>query len=138
MNWKLIFQLSFFGLIMALGTVSLIPEKFEFIFWIVIFIFCAFIIAKSCAKNYFLYGFLVSMANSVWIVIAHIYFYNAYVHNHPDMATMGANMHILATHPRLLMLITGPVFGAIFGIFQGLFAFIASKFIKHPEHKVGV
>ena len=138
MNWKLIFQLSLFGLIMAFGTITLIPEKYEFIFWLVIFIFCSIVIARICTRKYFLHGFLVSIFNSVWITIAHVAFYNSYVLHHPDMAKMGDNMHMLQTHPRLLMLILSPIFGAIFGLFQGLFAFIASKIIKGPTPKAQV
>jgi hypothetical protein len=138
MNWKLIFQLSLFGLIMAFGTISLIPEKYEFIFWLVIFIFCAVVIARSGTGKYFLHGFLVSIFNSVWITIAHVTYYSSYVLHHPDMAKMGENMHMLETHPKLLMLLLSPIFGAIFGVFQGLFAFIASRFIKPGVPKPGL
>ena len=68
MNWKIIFQLSIFGLIMALGTVQLIPERIEPFFWLAIFAFCAWVIAKVCSGKYFLHGFLVSMVNSVWVI----------------------------------------------------------------------
>ena len=130
MNWKLIFQLSVFGLIMAFGTVALISQKFEWIYWLVIFIFCAYIIAKRGVGKYFLHGFLLSLVNSVWITIAHAWFYNTYILHHANMAKMGDNMHMLATHPRLLMVILCPLYGAVFGLFQGLFAFILSRFVK--------
>jgi hypothetical protein len=55
-NWKIIFQLSIFGLIMAFATISLIPEKIEFVFWLVIFLFCAWVIAKVCNGKYFFQG----------------------------------------------------------------------------------
>lgn len=129
MNWKLIFQLSLFGFIMAFGTISLIPEKIEFLFWLVIFSICAYIIAKVGTGKYFAHGFFVSIFNSIWITAAHAILYNSYVANHPDMARMGANMP-LKDHPIILMLIMGPIFGIIFGLIQGLFAFIASKLVK--------
>ncbi len=88
MNWKIIFQLSIFGLIMAFGTISLIPEKVEPAFWLIIFIFCAFVIAKACPGKYFLHGFLVSMVNCVWITAVHVAFRQTYVANHPQMAEM--------------------------------------------------
>ena len=130
MNWKLIFQMSLFGLIMAFGTVSLIPERTEFIYWIVIFVFCAFVIAKQCADKQFLHGFWLSVVNSVWITFVHIYYYKTYAAKHPDVASMGANLHFLASHPRLLMLILCPIFGVAFGLLQGLFALIVSRFVK--------
>ncbi|HEY4323232.1 MAG TPA: hypothetical protein VGN20_04580 [Mucilaginibacter sp.] len=131
MNWKIIFQLSMFGLIMAFGTISLIPQHAEWIFWLVIFIFCACVIAKVCPGRYFLHGFLVSMVNCVWIVSVHILFAKTYIANHPDAATMTSKLPLgLAIHPRLAMVIMGPVFGAMFGIILGLFSFVASKIVK--------
>jgi hypothetical protein len=130
-NWKIIFQLSIFGLIMAFATISLIPEKIEFVFWLVIFLFCAWVIAKVCNGKYFLQGFLVSMVNCVWITAVHVIFRETYVAHHPQMASMGANMpSSLLAHPRLTMVIMGPIFGAMFGIILGLFSFLASKIVK--------
>jgi hypothetical protein len=131
MNWKIIFQLSAFGLIMAFGTVSLIPEKVEPVFWLVIFVFCAIVIAKVCPGKFFLHGFLVSMVNCVWITAVHIFFRETYVAHHPQMASMSSGMpSSLAAHPRLAMVIAGPIFGAIFGIILGLFSFVASFIVK--------
>jgi hypothetical protein len=131
MNWKIIFQLSIFGLIMAFGTVSLIPEKVEPAFWLLIFVFCAYVIAKVCPGKYFLHGFLVSMVNCVWITAVHIAFRQTYVAHHPQMASMGTSMPpTLSIHPRLAMAIMGPVFGAMFGIILGTFSFVASKIVK--------
>jgi len=123
MNWKLSFQLSLFGLIMAFGTISLIPDKIEPVFWLVIFAFCAYIIARACTQKYFLQGFWVSMFNCLWITTVHFIFFTSYARNHPDMV-------IHQWHPRLLMVIIGPVVGAVCGLIQGLFAVIASKLVK--------
>lgn len=129
MNWKLIFQLSAFGLIMALATVSLISETVEPIFWAVIFVFCAWVIARVCTGKYFLHGFLVSLVNCVWITAAHVAYYSTYLLHHPSVAKMADAHPLLPGHPRLAMLLTGPVFGIICGIILGLFAFIASKIV---------
>ena len=130
MNWKIIFQLSIFGLIMAFATVSLIPEKVEPAFWVAIFIFCAYVIAKVCPGNYFWHGFLVSMVNCIWITAVHIWFREAYEPHHPDMTQMSANMpKYLQVHPRIAMAVMGPLFGAAFGIVLGVFSLIASKLV---------
>ena len=131
MNWKIIFQLSFFGLIMAAGTVSLIPETIEPAFWIVIFIFCAYVIAKVCNSRYFLHGFTLSLFNSFWITAIHILFFSSYCLHHPDMspAKMGLPAYFY-THPRLAMVLLAIPFGVIFGIIQGAFALLASKIVK--------
>jgi hypothetical protein len=44
MNWKLVFQLSLFGLAMALGTVFFIPSSIEPLCWLIIFLVCAYIL----------------------------------------------------------------------------------------------
>ncbi len=131
MNLKLILQLSMFGLIMALGTISLIPEQAEPFFWIVIFIFCAFVIAKVAPGKYFLHGFLVCLVNCLWIIVVHTIFYNSYITNHPNVALMNNDTPaVMANHPRVVQAVFGAIIGVISGIVLGLFALIASKFVK--------
>lgn len=127
MNKSLIFKLSLFGLAMAIATIYVIPSTIEPVFWLIIFIICAYIIAKQCSGNYFLHGFLVSLANCVWITLAQVLLYNTYIANHPEIATMKMPM---PTHPRVMMLLIGPIIGIISGLVLGLFAVIASKMVK--------
>ena len=128
MNLKLILLLSLFGLAMAIATVFWIPSTIEPAFWLVIFIFCAYIIAGNCNGKFFLNGFVLSLANCVWITGIHIVLYSSYISFHPEMAEMKPPFFM--GHPRLQMLVTVPVFGVAFGLVQGLFAFIASKMLK--------
>ncbi len=138
MNWKLIFGLSLLGLAMALATISLVPQKIEPFLWLAIFIFSAFVIAQQATGKYFLHGFLVSLVNCVWITGAHVLFYSTYIAHHPDMAAMNAKMPaVVANHPRLMMLVTGPIVGVVCGLILGLFAFIASKLVKKPTIAAG-
>ena len=131
MNLKLIIQLSAFGLIMALGTISLIPQQIEPVFWIIIFIICAWVIAKAAPGKYFLHGFLVSLVNCVWIIAAHTIFYDTYIANHPSVALMNNDAPVgMASHPRLVQAIFGALIGVISGVVLGLFSVIASKFVK--------
>ncbi len=129
MNWKLVFQLSLFGLGMAFATVFWIPSNIEPVFWLVIFIACAYIIAKRSPGKYFLHGFMVSMVNCIWITAAHWTLFSTYIANHPEMAEMSARMP-MPEHPQLMVIITGPVFGALSGLVLGLFAVIAGKLVK--------
>lgn len=127
MNWKLIFQLSLFGLVMAFATVFWIPTIIEPAFWLIIFFVCAYLIAKRSPGKLFLHGLLVSLVNCVWITTVHVLFYDAYMANHPEMATMNATM---PDHPRLMMVLMGPVFGVLSGLVLGLFSFVAGKLLK--------
>jgi len=131
MNWKLIFQLSLFGLAMAIATVFWIPSTIEPAFWLVIFIFCAYTIAKRTHGQYFLHGFMVSIINSVWITAAHFILYDKYVPNHPEEMEMFSKLGT-SVDPRMMMLLMGPLFGVVFGLILGLFSFVAGKLVKKP------
>jgi hypothetical protein len=122
MNKKLIFRLSLFGLAMAVATVFWIPSSIEPVFWLVIFIVSAYLIAKNCNTNYFLHGFLTSLVNCVWITSAHILFYDTYTANHLEEAEAFAKF--MPGSPRLAMLLTGPVIGLISGLILDFGSFL--------------
>jgi uncharacterized membrane protein len=128
MNWTLILQLSLFGLAMGIATVFVIPSNIEPVFWLIIFAICGFVIAKRAPGHYFLHGLLTSIVNSVWITSAHVLLFARYVGHHPQEAAMMSSMP-LASHPRLLMVLTGPVIGVISGLVLGLFAVVEAKLV---------
>jgi hypothetical protein len=125
MKWKLVIQLSVFGMIMAFASISLISERMEPPFWLMVFIFSAYVIAKVAPYKYFLHGFVVSLLNSLWITVVHLFFYDSYAVHHPAAISMYHGLH-----PRLMMVALGPAFGIMFGIILGLMALVASKVIK--------
>jgi hypothetical protein len=127
MNWKLIAQLSLFGLAMGVATVFAIPSKVEPLFWLAIFATCATIIARRCTQKHFLHGLCVSLLNSVWITSAHVVFFSAYIARHAQEAAMMASAPMPG---RAMMIVTGPVVGLVSGLVLGLFAFVASRFVK--------
>lgn len=130
MNTKLIFRLSLFGLAMAIATICWIPGNIELYFWLVIFIICAWIIAKKCKGHYFQHGFWVSILNCIWIIILHVLFFRRYMAHHPEMFQMKMASWPFAGHMRRNMLFTGPIIGVISGIILGAFAWIASKLVR--------
>jgi hypothetical protein len=128
MNWKLVFQLSLFGLAMGIATVFVIPSNIEPLFWLPILLVCAYLIATRAPANHFLHGLCVGLANSVWITGAHMLLFDQYVANHPQEAAMMASMPApLQSAPRLLMAIVGPMIGLVTGAALGILAIIASK-----------
>jgi len=114
---------------MAIGTVFVIPSNVEPIFWLLIFLVCAYLIARKRPDRHFLHGLLVGIVNSVWVTGAHIVFFSQYIASHPKEAAMMTSMP-LPTHPRLMMACVGPIVGVISGIIIGLFAFVAGKIVK--------
>jgi hypothetical protein len=132
MNWKLIFQLSLFGLAMGIATVFLIPSTIEPAFWFVIFLICAYFIAKRRPTKLFLHGLLLGLANSVWITCAHVLLFDRYIARHAQEAAMMQSVPFSAS-PRLMMAVTGPVVGLASGVVLGLFVLAAGKLIKSPR-----
>ena len=114
---------------MGTATVYVIPSYIEPLCWLVIFVVCAYLIAKNCSEKYFLNGLGVSVVNSVWITAAHIILFDTYIANHPQEAAMMTTMP-MPDSPKLMMLMTGPIVGIVSGLVLGLFAFIASKIMK--------
>jgi len=126
MNGKLIFQLSLFGLAMAIATVFVIPSSIEPLFWLAIFIVCAHQIAVKARRRYFIHGFLTSLMNCVWITGIHFLLFDQYITRHADEAQMMAQLNFPISQ-RTLMAAMGPVIGIISGVILGIFSVIASK-----------
>ena len=129
MKWRLIFQLSLFGLGMGVATVFVISSTIEPLCWLVVFAISAYLIARRTVDRRFLHGVLTGLANSVWVTAAHVAFFEAYIAHHAREAAMMSSMP-MPTHPRVMMLLTGPVIGLLSGIILGIFALVASKFVR--------
>jgi len=131
MDWKLILGLSLFGLAMAIATVFWIPSNIEPLFWLAIFLLCAYLIARKRPDRHFLHGLLVGIVNSVWVTSAHIIFFSQYIGNHPKEAAMMSSMP-LPDSPRLMMACVGPIVGIVSGTIIGLLGYVAGKLVKPP------
>jgi hypothetical protein len=128
MPWKLIIQLSMFGLLMGVATVFWIPPNVEPILWILIFVFCAVRIGRVSDQP-FVSGVLLGLANSVWITACHVLLFSKYLETHPREAAMMKTM-LLPDSPRAMMAMVGPVVGLISGVVIGILAFLCSKFFR--------
>lgn len=129
MNWSLVFRLSLFGLAMAIATVFFIPSTIEPLFWLAIFLVSAYLIARQTAARRFLHGLCLGLANSVWMTGGHVLLFQQYIERHAQEAQMMSSMP-LPTHPRVMMLMTGPVIGFVSGLVIGVFAWVAGKFVR--------
>ena len=123
MNWVLILGLSLFGLVMGVATVFVIPSTIEPAFWLAIFVISAVAIATRAPGRPFLHGLCVSLVNSVWITGVHVLLFRAYAARH------GAEIAMMGSRPRLMLLLTGPIFGLVSGCVLGVFAIIAAKLL---------
>ena len=129
MNWKLILQLSMFGLAMGIATVFVIPSNVEPVFWLVIFAITAYFIATRSSGKRFQHGLFVGIANSVWVTGAHVLMFHRYVANHPREAAMMTTMP-LSDSPQLMMVMVGLAIGIASGVVIGLLALLAAKLVR--------
>jgi uncharacterized membrane protein len=127
MNWKLILQLSMFGLAMGLATVFFIPSTIEPAFWLAIFLVCGLLIARQCPDRRFMTGVLLGMANSVWITGAHVLFSSRYLANH---AREAETMKALPVPAESVMVLAGAISGIVFGVVIGVLAVLAGKVLR--------
>ena len=117
---------------MGIATVYVIPSKIEPAFWLAIFLFCAYAIAKGSGGMNFLHGLLLGIVNSVWITGAHVLLFERYLAGHAQEAT-AMQQGPLASHPREMVLVVGPLIGVVSGVIIGFLALIAGKLIKAPS-----
>ena len=129
MNWKLILQLSLFGLVMGVATVFFIASSVEPFCWLVVFLVSAYAIAHGAPGRPFLHGVCVGLANCVWVTGAHILLADRYLARHAREAAM-MNRMPMPTHPRLMMALMGPVIGLVSGIVLGIFAVVATRLVR--------
>jgi hypothetical protein len=127
MNWKLVLQLSAFGLVMAVATVFVVPPAVEPLCWLVIFPVCSYLIARRAPGSFFLHGLLVGIVNSVWITSAHLLLFDRYMAGHPREAEAMAAMPFA---PKTMMLVTGPIVGIVSGIFLGILALLVHRIVS--------
>ena len=132
MNWKLVFTLSLIGLVMALASVFILPPNIEPFFWLLVFLFSAYCIARYNDELYFLHGVFVGLFNSLWVTVVYLLFYGHYYANHHStvnsMYSLGITGSVFTT-----LLLLGPATGLVCGSIIGFFAFLASKFVKPRE-----
>ena len=126
MNWKLVLQLSLFGLAMGIGTVFVIPSTIEPFCWLAIFLICAYVIGSRGVAHPFLHGLAIGIMNSVWVTGSHVLLFNQYVANHAKEMEMMKSMP-MSDSPRVMMVMMGPIIGVLSGLVLGLFALVASK-----------
>ncbi len=133
MNWKLIFQLSLFGLFMGVATVYFIPFSVEPFCWLAIFVFSAYMIARECRSGRFLHGLFLGLANGVWVTGMHLLRYWPYLTRHPQEHEMLAKG--IPFHPRMTLALFGAVSGLVSGIVLGLLALLAGKLMKTTDDR---
>ncbi len=130
MNWKLIFSLSLFGIIM--GSLSLFgyTQGIEWILWLASGLFIAFLIAKYAPKRVFMHGLWVGVIQGILKSLVAFAGWDLYT-KHNDMESFNQPSQLT---DNFMMLIIGIVIGSVYGVILGLISVFFKKFIvKKPS-----
>ena len=134
MNWKLIFGLAGFGVLMGILSLFGYTQGIEWLLWLVIAVICSVVIAKTVSGKFFLTGLLVGILDGVFNSIVQSVFFDAYLSHNPRAAE-GFGPIPGGLDPRFFILIAGPFIGLLYGLVLGLFAWLAGKLFRKPADR---
>ncbi len=129
MNWKLVFGLAGFGILMGILSLFGYTEGIEWLLWLVIAVICSVAIAKVLSAKLFLTGLLVGLLDGVFNSIVQSAFFATYLSNNTRTAE-GFGPIPGGLDPRIFVLIAGSFIGLLYGLVLGLFAWLAGKIFK--------
>jgi len=129
MNWRLILQLSFFGVAMGLGIVFFLSSWVTTILWVIIIVLSGYAIAKRCVRLRFLSGLLVGLLDCLLDTTVKVTFFHAYVVRYAGEIEL-IHQFMPAMSVRRLMALTSPALGLIWGVAIGLVALLIGVFLK--------
>lgn len=130
MNWKLVFTLALFGVAMGIAAVlGFYPPSLEWLLWLIITLFCAWVIAKKAAAKLFLHGFMVGLFDGLIVPIITAVFFSTYLANNPSYADQAKQLPA-GQDMRTFSFILAPVIGVVYGLVLGFFAWLAGKIFK--------
>ncbi len=134
MNWKLIFGLSFFGLIVVFTVAYFIlSTSAPIIACSGIFVIWAYLVAKYAPGKYFWHGFCIILANCVWVVAARILLLSTNALKHSQELDLKNKIEILHGHSRLELIIMGLIGAIASAVVLGLFCLVASKVVERKR-----
>lgn len=130
MNWKLIFALALFGVAMGIASVlGFYPPSLEWLLWLIIALFCAWIITKQITAKLFLHGFMVGLLDGLIAPIITAVFFSTYIAHNPTYADQAKRLPA-GLDVRTFSFILAPVIGVVYGLVLGFFTWLAGKISK--------
>lgn len=114
---------------MGFASVFGLTQQYEWLMWLLIGIFCAWVFARKVSDDFFLHGFYLGILDGIFNSVIESAFFSTYLANNPRMVE-GLKDMPEAVPPALIILIMGPIVGALSGVVFGLLTVIASKIAK--------
>jgi hypothetical protein len=127
-NWKLVLGLSAFGPLMGLASVMGWTRNAEWAFWIAIFLLCAVVVARGVPSRRFSHGFLVGCIGGALSPLVQATLFSTYAAHNPEVVdSLQQSFGSLA--PRTFVFVATPLIGLVFGLLQGLLAWVMGKLV---------
>lgn len=139
MHWRIILPLSF-ALGFAMGGASVMGWtgkigstgiRLEPILWIFIAFICAIVIIARIRRRRFLHGLLIGIVLALYNSICQSVFNEMYFANNADIREQF--QQTASIPPRVLVLITGPIIGLIYGTLLGGLALLLGAILQSRQ-----
>ena len=121
---------------MGFASVFGITGSKEWVFWIIIWLVFAVIIAKNVKTKLLGHGIMIGILAAFTGGIVKAFLYSTYLVNNPDFAEKAKTVPA-SLSGEAIMIFTSPVVGLLTGFVLGVFAIIASKilakFVKNKQ-----
>jgi hypothetical protein len=129
MNWKIIFLLSSFGVLMGISSVFGLLQDIEWILWILTGVVSAAIMGRFVKKRHFSHGFYLGLLNVLLATSIQVIFFKEFLSNNSRFAERLESISI-SMEERVFFLLLAPAVGILSGLVLGTMTFTAAKFIS--------
>lgn len=129
MNIRVILSLSSVAILMGAATSFGLTQDLEWVLWVVIALFSAFLIAKRAVQRPMVNGFVVGLLCGILSSATESLLFDSYIANNPNAAERLAKISA-GMDPRTFILVSGTIIGLAAGLMFGLLALLASRLEK--------
>jgi hypothetical protein len=130
MNFRLVLTLSLVGVLIALGTTfGLLHAGVEKFAWLAACVLLAVVVAMRAPGRPFLHGLFAGLLAGVLCQIVQAILFDRYLAQNPTVADSFKRLPP-GLSPQVLLLVSSPVTGAIYGVVIGLLAWLVARVAK--------
>lgn len=132
MNIRVVLSLSSVAILMGAATSFGLTEDLEWVLWVVIALFSAYLIAKRARERPMVNGFLVGSLCGILSSATETLLFDSYIANNPGAAERLAKFSA-GVDPRTFILVSGTIIGLAAGLLFGILALLAARLEKGPS-----
>jgi len=126
MNIRVVLSLSLVAILMGAATSFGLTQNLEWVLWVVIALFSAYLIAKRGRQRPMLNGFLVGLLCGILNSATESVLFESYIANNPSAAERLAKIS-LGIDPKTFILLSGTIIGLAAGVLFGILGLLASR-----------